>query len=388
MTDPIVLAAEFKERFGNEPQIYRAPGRVNLIGDHTDYNEGFVLPAAIDFFCYAGVSARSDKQFVVFSENVGETITLSLEKPAESSSTWGDYPLGVFLQLQNAGFALGDANLYIRSEVPMGAGLSSSAALEVSTAYALLGAFGHTIDPLQVTKLCQKAENDFVGAKCGIMDQFVACHGLAEHALLLDCRSLEFHAIPIPNSLRIVICNTVVEHKLAAERNEYNLRRAQCEEVIHLLTQAMPHIRALRDVSLADLERHRSLLPVPGAGYKRCRHVVTENQRVEQMAEALQRNDLKRVGELMADSHSSLRDDYEVSCAELDLMVDIAKQQRGVHGARMTGAGFGGCTVNLVEENHVEKFRRNVAEEYLVRTGRNPEIYVCKAVDGARRVTG
>ena len=385
MVDANVLIAKFKQRFGNEPQIYCAPGRVNLIGDHTDYNEGFVLPAAIDFSCYAAISARPDDHLMLFSENLGETIAVSLGKPIEPASKWTDYPLGVFLQLQAVGFALGGANLCISSEVPIGAGLSSSAALEVSAAYALLGAFGHRADPLQIAKLCQKAENDFVGAKCGIMDQFIACRGLAEHALLLDCRSLQFEAIRIPDSLRIVICNTMVEHKLVAEQNEYNTRRAECEEATRLLAQHIPHARALRDLSLSDLENHRSLLP--SLLYKRCRHVVTENQRVEQMAGALQRNDLKQMRKLMAESHHSLRDDYEVSCRELDLLVALAEQQRGVYGARMTGAGFGGCTVNLVEETHVKEFHRRVAEQYLAKTGHAPEIYVCKAVGGAARVS-
>lgn len=384
MVDPSILAAPFVKRFGAAPQIYRAPGRVNLIGDHTDYNEGFVLPAAIKFFCYLAISARTDKQLVMFSENLSETITAPLSKSIGRSSKWTDYPLGVFLQLQNAGFTLGGANLYIASEVPIGAGLSSSAALEVSAAYALLGVFGHQADPLRVAKLCQKAENDFVGANCGIMDQFVACHGLAEHALLLDCRSLQFQAIRIPDSLRIVICNTMVEHKLVAEQNDYNTRRAECEEAIRLLAQDIPHVRALRDLTRNDLETHRDLLP--GTLYKRCRHVVTENQRVEQMADALQRNDLKQVRKLMAESHRSLRDDYEVSCPELDLMVMLADQKPGVHGARMTGAGFGGCTVNLVEHTHVDEFRRHIAEQYLATTGHNPEIYVCEAVGGAARV--
>src|SRR5690242_11427293 len=195
MVDPSILAEKFKTKFGAAPQIYRAPGRVNLIGDHTDYNDGFVLPAAINFSCYAAISARTDKQLVLFSENLGEPVSLTLDESIECSSKWTDYPLGVFLQVQNAGLALGGANLSISSEVPIGAGLSSSAALEVSAAYALLGAFGHTADPLQVAKLCQQAENEFVGAKCGIMDQFVACYGLAERALLLDCRSLQFRAI-------------------------------------------------------------------------------------------------------------------------------------------------------------------------------------------------
>ncbi len=384
MPDHTALTAKFKKRFSTDPQIYRAPARINLIGDHTDYNDGFVLPAAINSFCYAAASARTDNQLVLFSENLEESGSITLDKPIEPSSRWTDYPLGVFLQLQNSGFALGGANLYIASEVPIGAGLSSSAALEVATAYALLNLFGHRAEPLQIAKLCQKAENDFVGAKCGIMDQFIACHGLAEHALLLDCRSLQFEAIRIPDSLRIVICNTMVEHKLSAEHHAYNTRRAECEEAIRLLAQAMPNLRALRDLTRSDLETHRTLLPP--TLYKGCRHVVTENQRVEQMADALQQNDLKQVRKLMGESHRSLRDDYDVSCPELDLLVNLAEQQSGVHGARMTGAGFGGCTVNLVEELHVQEFRRQLVENYFAKTERNPEIYVCHAVDGAARV--
>lgn len=384
MVEPTALAAKFKKRFGAAPQIYRAPGRVNLIGDHTDYNQGFVLPAAIEFSCYAAISRSSNHQMTLFSENLEDTLSISInEQPIARSGQWSDYAAGVFLQIQNAGYPLGGANLYICSEVPIGAGLSSSAAFEVSTACALLGIFGHKAEPSQIAKLCQKAENEFVGAQCGIMDQFVACNGLRDHALLLDCRSLKFQAVPIPNYLRIVICNTMVEHKLAAEHNEYNRRRAECEEAVRLLAQAMPQVRTLRDLSLADLDQHRGLLT--GKLYKRCRHVVSENGRVEQMADALQRNDMKQSRELMAESHRSLRDDYEVSCAELDLLVSVAEQQKGVHGARMTGAGFGGCTVNLVEGIYVEEFRRRVAEQYLAQTGRHSEIYVCKAAAGAGR---
>ena len=385
MVDPTALAAKFKKRFGAAPQIYRAPGRVNLIGDHTDYNEGFVLPAAIEFSCYAAISRSSNHQLTLFSENLGETVSISIAKqPIARSGRWSDYAAGVFVQIQNAGYSLGGANLYIGSEVPIGAGLSSSAAFEVSTAYTLLGVFGHKAEPLQIAKFCQKAENEFVGTKCGIMDQFASCHGLADHALLLDCRSLQFHPMRIPDSLSIVICDTMVEHKLVAEDNEYNTRRAECEEAIRLLAQAVSRLRALRDLTLAELEQHRSLLT--STLYRRCRHVVSENKRVGQMAEALQRNDPKRVRELMAESHRSLRDDYEVSCAELDLLVSIAERQKGVHGARMTGAGFGGCTVNLVEESYVEEFRQRVAEQYLAQTGRNLETYVGKAVGGATRV--
>lgn len=379
-----ILAGKFKQRFGADPQIYGAPGRVNLIGDHTDYNDGLVLPAAIEFACYAAVSLRTDHQLVLFSENLGETVSVALGKPIEPSSKWADYPLGVFLQLQAAGFALNGANLYVSSEVPIGAGLSSSAALEVSTAYALLDLFGYRAEPMQVAKLCQKAENKFVGANCGIMDQFISCHGCRNSALLLDCRSLESRVIPIPNSLCIVICNTMVEHKLVAEQNEYNTRRAECEEAIRLLAQAMPRLRALRDLTLSDLEAHRTLLPA--TLYRRCRHVVTENRRVEQMAGALLGRDLGRVRDLMSESHGSLRDDYEVSCPELDLLVALAEHHEGVHGARMTGAGFGGCTVNLVERSYVEQFCERIRERYAAQTGRMPEIYVCKAAGGAGRV--
>lgn len=385
MIDPTILADKCKKRCAAEPQIYRAPGRVNLMGDHTDYNDGFVLPAAIDFSCYTAISRRSDNLLTLFSENLGEAIAVPLGKlPPTPSSKWSDYPLGVFLQLQNAGYSLGGANLHVSSEVPIGAGLSSSAALEVSTACALLGAFDHEANPLQVAWLCRKAENEFVGAQCGIMDQFVSCHGLADHALLLDCRSLQFQPVRIPDALSVVICNTMVEHRLGSEENQYNTRRAECGQAIRALQQVGPHLRTLRELTLADLDRHRALLT--DTLYKRCRHVVTENARVQQIAAALQQNDLKQVRELMTVSHRSLRDDYEVSCAELDLMAALAEKQQGVHGARMTGAGFGGCMVSFVETNYVEKFRRRVAELYTAETGRMPEIYVCKAAGGAGRV--
>jgi galactokinase len=384
MIDTNELKAKFALRFGGEPQIYRAPGRVNLIGDHTDYNDGFVLPAAIGFSCYLAISRRNDGELTIFSENTRQTITAPADADSmKPAGTWSDYALGVFSELRSAGYSLGGANLYISSEVPIGAGLSSSAALEVSTAYALLGIFGNKINPLAVAKLCQKAENNFVGAKCGIMDQFASSHGCARHALLLDCRSLQHRPIPIPDSLRVVICNTMVKHQLGFEGSDYNARRAQCEEGVQRLAEAMPNIRALRDVTLLELEKHRGLLS--DVIYKRCRHVVTENERVRQMTSALECHDLKRMRDLMAESHRSLREDYEVSCPELDLMVNLATQQKGVYGARMTGAGFGGCTVNLVEADFVKQFQSRVAAEYSAQTGRTPEIYICEAVEGAGR---
>lgn len=387
MIDPRVLAARFKSRFADSPQVYRAPGRVNLIGDHTDYNDGFVLPAAIGVSCWVAISRRTDSEWAIFSENMQETVTAGQKSLSPGSShEWSDYPLGVVQQLQSSGYRFGGANIYISSDVPMGAGLSSSAAVQVSTAYALLGLFGYEIDPTRVAKICQKAENDFVGTKCGIMDQFVSCHGRAGHALLLDCRSLEYRLICVPERTRLVICNTMVKRELGSSESQYNVRRAECDEGVRRLGEILPHVRALRDVTLVDLDKQRDRLT--SKIYKRCRHVLTENDRVTAMASALEQDDLKATRNLMAESHRSLREDYEVSCPELDLMVRLAEAQKGVHGARMTGAGFGGCTVNLVDADSVSEFQSRVAAGYLAETGRRPEIYVCEASDGAGRVSG
>lgn len=382
---PKLLAAKFKSRFGDWPQIYRAPGRVNLIGDHTDYNDGFVLPAAIGFQCWVAISRRADRDFVIFSKNLQETVILDdRQESHDIFAKWSRYPYGVIRELRNSGYELGGANIYISSDVPMGAGLSSSAAIEVSLAYALLGLFGHRIEPLCVALLCQKAENDFVGTRCGIMDQFTSCHGHAHHALFLDCRNLEYRKIHIPDPFRLVICNTMVQHQLGSNDNQYNARRKECEEGVQRLGKVLPDVRALRDVTLVELEKHRELLS--DTVYKRCRHVIMENDRVTQMAAALEANDRLAMKDLMHASHVSLRDDYEVSCPELDIMVSLAAQQEGVYGSRMTGAGFGGCTVNMVLADFVAEFQERISAAYLTETGRRPEIYVCEASDGAGAV--
>ena len=385
MIEPNALAAKFQRRFNEWPQIYRAPGRVNLIGDHTDYNDGFVLPAAIGFYCWAAISRRRDNTWVIFSENLSETVTVNADElPAARIGKWSDYPVGVIRELEKAGHRPGGASIYISSDVPIGAGLSSSAAIEVATARAVLGISGRDLDARSIAVLCQKAENDFVGTNCGIMDQFVSCQGRAQHALLLDCRSLEYRPIPIPKQLRLVVCNTMIKHELGSTTSQYNARRAECDEDVRRLADVLPKTQALRDVTVSDLEKHRDRL-TPSM-YKRCCHVISENARVLKMALALESNDLSSLSDLMAESHRSLREDYEVSCAELDLMVSLATKQNGVHGTRMTGAGFGGCTVSLVEAGYVNDFRKNVAAAYLAETGRTPEICVCEAADGAARV--
>jgi galactokinase len=270
------------------------------------------------------------------------------------------------------------ADLAIRSDVPIGAGLSSSAAIEVAAGLAMLENSGSEIDRVELAKLCQQAENEFVGMRCGIMDQFISCCGKAGTALMLDCRSLEYRLLPLPENLRLVICNTMVKHELGS--SEYNTRRAECEAGVEHFAKLLPGIRALRDVTVNDLERCGSDLNEVIS--KRCRHVITENARVMEAAGALQRGDLQNFGKLMAESHRSLRDDYEVSCAELDAMVDLATQVEGVYGARMTGGGFGGCTINLVKAESVAEFKRTVARGYEQATGVAPEIFVCSTGAG------
>jgi galactokinase len=378
---PAGLAQRFEARFRDLPRIFRAPGRVNLIGEHTDYNDGFVMPTAIQFYCWVAASARDDSKLVIYSENLNEGVTVDLDE-AQPSGKWSDYAVGAAVIPHRSGKRLRGANLLICSDVPIGAGLSSSAAIEVSVSLAMLSLSGHTVDRTQLALWCQRAENDFAGMRCGIMDQFIACHGRGGHALKLDCRSLGYELLLMQAGVEIVICNTMVKHKLAG--GEYNIRRAQCEEGARKLAAILPEVKALRDVSSSQLEQHRELLdPVV---YRRCRHVVTEDDRVRLAASALNSSDLKFFGKLMDESHESLRRDYEVSCGELDRMVELAHAQTGVLGARMTGGGFGGCTVNLVRTENVLSFQQKITDAYREATGLTPEIYVCRASDGAGEI--
>jgi galactokinase len=364
-------------------RTFRAPGRVNLIGEHTDYNDGFVMPAALDFFTWVRLTPLEQHKLQIHSENFDEEVEVDLDDPnLAARGHWSDYPIGVAVVIERAGYRLCGARLQIRGEVPIGSGLSSSAAIEVATACALTAHSGLNIDARELALLCQRAENEFVGARVGIMDQFVSLFGQAQHALLLDCRSLEFKLLPLPDNVRLIICNTMVKHELAS--SAYNERRAQCEAGVRLLAQFYPNIRALRDVTFGQLEQHRS--EMPEVVYRRCRHVITENARVIEAGEALEQQDLWRFGKLMGQSHVSLRDDYEVSSDELDLMVELAQKIDGVYGARMTGGGFGGSTVNLVREENADEFRARVAEGYERVTKLKPEIYICTAGNGAEEV--
>ena len=374
------LTDEFQRSYHTRPAIFRAPGRVNLIGEHTDYNDGFVMPAAIGFYTWIAASARPDRTLHVRSEEFHETIDLPLDSlSGPPRKHWSDFVRGVAAVLQSKGVVLSGASLIIQGQVPMGAGLSSSAALEVATGLALLGISQKEVPPLDLVKICQRAEHEYVGTRCGIMDQFIAVFASSGHALMIDCRSLESESLSIPDDARLVICNSMVKHELAS--GEYNRRREECEAGVKVFRKNSPTVHALRDVNLEDLANHAAELT--DVVYRRCRHVISENQRVLDAAEALRASDLGRFGRLMYESHRSLQQDYEVSSSELDMLVDIASGCEGVYGSRMTGGGFGGCTITLVGSNSVEIFREKIIQKYKEKTGITPDLYICSAAEGA-----
>jgi galactokinase len=378
------LTQHFEKLFGDCPKIFRAPGRVNLIGEHTDYNDGFVMPAAVGFSTYVAIAARPDRKLVIHSEELPGSFEFDLDNlPQQRTGAWCDYVVGVASVLKQRGHKLHAASLLVHGEVPIGAGLSSSAAVEVASALALIS-LGQTQMPLpEVAQICQQAENSFVGARVGIMDQFVSCMAKARHAFLLDCRSLEFQFVPITEGIRLVVCNTMVRHDLAT--GAYNTRREQCEEGTRYFAKWDSNVRALRDVSAELLDKH--IHEVPATIAKRCMHVVRENQRTLDAGRALTEGNLDRIRKLMRESHNSLRDLYEVSCRELDIMVDTAEGLPGFSGGRMTGGGFGGCTVNLVREEYAEDFAQQIADGYREATGITPHVYLCSAEDGAAELT-
>jgi galactokinase len=375
-----LLLSRFQELFGTKAQIFRAPGRVNLIGEHTDYNDGYVMPMAIGFYTWVAAATRSDRLIEVYSEHFDEKISLSLDAlSGPPRKHWSDFIRGVAAELEGAGHRLSGANLVIHGEVPLGAGLSSSASLEVSVALALTSLSGVAVPRLDLAKLCQTAEHKYVGTRCGIMDQFVASFGVAGHALMLDCRSLEYQLLAMPDEVRVIVCNSMVRHELAS--GEYNLRRADCEAGVKVLQSFLPEVRSLRDVGVADLEKYKPALS--DRVYRRCRHVVTESQRVLAAVQSVQSKNADRFGHLLYRSHASLRDDYEVSCRELDFLVDLASSRGGVYGARMTGGGFGGCTVNLVHADCAQSFQTEMARAHAEGMKVTPEIYLCEPAQGA-----
>ena len=384
MHDPEVLRQVHVSRYGNEPEIFAAPGRVNLIGEHTDYAEGFVMPAAIDFATLAAITPRSDGKIVIYSENVKEERTFgAAELPVKASDHWSDYPVGVVAILAGEGHRMTGFSLSLLGDVPLGSGLSSSAAIEVATAVAVTSLLKVHYPGPQLARLCQRAENEFVGANCGIMDQFISANGEESHALLIDCRDLSFKLAPIPEHVALVIANTMVKHSVAG--GEYTTRRAEVEEAAAVIGRHRPEVRFLRDATVADLEKWGTEMS-PNA-LKRARHVITENTRTVAAAEALMHRDLKELGRLMAEAHWSYSKDFEASCAEADTMVELANRLPGLIGARLTGGGFGGCTINLVEREEAQDFAAALGATYADATGIKPQIHICHASSGAHKVT-
>jgi galactokinase len=387
------LAAAFESRFGRSPAaVAAAPGRVNLIGEHLDYNEGHVLPVAIDRNVMVAFAPRQDGQVGLYSLDFEQESAFDLEDIGKDpEAPWSDYVRGVAWALREGGHRLSGLDAALQGDVPVGSGLSSSAALEVAALGAFEAVSGLRLDRRDLALLGQRAENGFVGVACGIMDQMAAALSRAGHALLIDCRSLEHEAVPLPlgasgsgggASLSLVVADSGVRRALLD--SQYNLRRQECQQAAELLAAAIAGrpVTALRDVRPEDLARHGGALP-PNL-LRRARHVVEEERRVLLSVEALRTGDVEAFGDMLNASHRSLRDDYEVSCPELDLLVELAWAQPGVLGSRLTGAGFGGCTISLVRAEAVEAFGEGVVARYRAETGREGRMYVCQAADGLR----
>jgi galactokinase len=371
----------FQKMFGTTPDIIaRAPGRVNLIGEHTDYNDGFVLPAAIDRTIEFGARRREDNVVHAYAIDFQDQTEFSLDAiEKDGQHPWSNYLRGVFKFLQEDGHRLAGADVAFGGNVPREAGLSSSAAVEVGAVALSMNLFNIELDPLEVVRLARRAENEFVNVPCGIMDQFVCALGKRDHALFLDCRDLTYRHVPLSGRVKIVVCNSGVRRALAS--SEYEIRLQQCRQAVAQLGTTGLAVKSLREIDLTDLEVARHSLSE--ILLKRARHIVSENDRVLKAVKHLENGDLESFGRLMIASHESLRDDYEVSCRELDVLVELALKQPGVLGARMTGAGFGGCTVNLVLADAAEPFAEAVKKGYDKATGLNAEVYVCEASDGA-----
>jgi galactokinase len=376
----------FNEKFrdtGLARGTFSAPGRVNLIGGHTDYNEGFVLPIAIEKKIIMLGQLRRDRLVQIFDLGYKAEAKFSLDNLSPyKKDTWVNYLMGAMDEIQKAGYLLQGVNLIFISNIPKGAGLSSSAALEVVTALTMAKLNSLEIEPAKMARLCQQAENNFVGVACGIMDQYVSCLGRKGNALLIDCRTNNYELISFEDSnYQIVICNSKIQRGLVD--SEYNRRREECKAAAEFFTHRLgSKIRALRDVTIEEFKRYEEHLPETIA--RRARHIISENYRVQTGVQALREGNLSAFGQLMIESHRSLKNDYEVSCTELDLLVDLALKQQGVLGARMTGAGFGGCTVNLIEKNYIDAFKKSIKNEYKKITGINPDIYITLPAEGAK----
>ncbi len=386
---PKQLAVAFRSQYpeAGEPKLYRAPGRVNLIGEHTDYNLGYVFPIALEMACYVAIAPANHGELRLFSRDFAETsggtdaIKVSDVPSAQRKGLWSDYVVGVAQQLTMLDVELRAADLLITSEVPVGSGLSSSAALEVSTAFALL--LGRPLAPLEIAVLSQRAEGQFVGMPCGIMDQYTSVFGRAGEAVQIDCRSLTHEYVELPPDVAVIATNSMVKHELGS--SAYRERVAECAEAVEAIQQSHPEVHSLRDVSPALFQQVES--SIPAIPRKRARHIVGDTQRVLDLAAASRARDLAEMGKLFVASHRSMQYDYEISCEEIDFLVDEAIRIPGVYGSRMTGGGFGGCTVSLVKPDAVSDFEERITKAYLDRHGLKPLFYRCEPSAGAGPLT-
>ncbi|MEX0844218.1 MAG: galactokinase [Balneolaceae bacterium] len=371
----------FESKFGVKPVLIQSPGRVNLIGEHTDYNDGFVLPAAIQKVIVLAMAPNELGKVRAYSVDMDESVELNLDDLQKSKKHWANYIKGAISELQKIGYEPKGFDVVFGGDIPIGAGLSSSAALEGGILVGIEKLFDFGLSRKQMARIGQLTEHNHVGVNCGIMDQFINLHGEANKVLKLDCRTLEYEMYPFErDDIKIVLCNSKVSHNLAS--SEYNVRRAQCEVGVRIMQKSRPDIENLRDVDINILESHRSELdPVV---YRRCKYVIEENQRVHDACNDLEKNDFESFGNRMFESHYGLSNDYEVSCKELDILVEIAKEQPGLLGCRMMGGGFGGCTINLVEEQHVASFTETITKEYKAKTGKDTEIYITQINAGAK----
>lgn len=379
MQDPATRVRErFKRLTGEEPLLVRSPGRVNLIGEHTDYNLGYVLPAAIDRAVVFAVAPRNDRRCLLIAVDMDQQTDVDPRDLHPDPLGWPNYLIGVLDQIRKMGRQIGGVTCVFGGDVPIGAGLSSSAAIEAGFAYALNEIFDLGLDKMTLVKLAQRAENEFVGVQCGIMDQFINVFGEKDTVLQIDCRSLDFRRVPMPSDVAIVLFNTQVSHSLAS--SEYNVRRKECAEGVQIVARRHPDVSSLRDISLPMLEESRN--GMESTVYRRCSYVIAENERLLRGCDRLAANDLLSFGALMFETHEGLSREYGVSCPELDALVRFAHGHAGVYGARMMGGGFGGCTINLVRSEAVESVVRAVQEEYQRTFGRVPPAYVMKVAAG------
>jgi galactokinase len=373
------LEAAFQKKFGTTCLIVRSPGRVNLIGEHTDYNDGFVLPAAIDKAAYVAIAKRTDKKVVMHATAFNQDFETSLNEIKTTTLGWPNYILGVIDQIQKTGVEFGGCNLLIYGDIPIGAGLSSSAALECATLFAFNELFGLHLTKIQMAFMAQKAEHDFAGVHCGLMDMFASLFGKKDHVIKLDCRSLEYEYVPLDiKGYKILLLNTNVKHQLSS--SEYNTRRIQCEQGITWIQQQEPTVNSLRDATIEMLEKY--VLPKDLLIYNRCKYVVEENSRLISACADLKNGDIEALGKQMFATHEGLKSLYEVSCPELDFLVDQVKEHPAVLGARMMGGGFGGCTINIVKEEAIESVVAMLEPLYEKHTQKQLSHYIASIEEG------